>query len=77
MSHHYCSHLNEDVRQCVIYDSDEPGARLIGVEYIISASLFQTLPMEVSGCLYPQSDPTRALVTTERVGVGGCLVIIP
>jgi hypothetical protein len=29
-SHHYCSHLNEDVHQCVIYDSDRPDARLIG-----------------------------------------------
>jgi len=33
---HYCSHLNKDVFQCVIYDSSEKNARLIGVEYIIS-----------------------------------------
>ncbi|RIA97152.1 embryo-specific protein [Glomus cerebriforme] len=45
-AHHYCSHLNPDVRQCVIYDSDKSDARLIGVEYIISAKLFQTLPEE-------------------------------
>ncbi|CAG8510856.1 484_t:CDS:2 [Ambispora gerdemannii] len=43
-AHHYCSHLNEEVRQCVIYDSDEEDARLIGVEYIISAKLFMALP---------------------------------
>lgn len=41
---HYCSHLNEDVFQCVIYDSDQPNARLIGVEYIISEALFTQLP---------------------------------
>ncbi|CAJ0634237.1 14893_t:CDS:2 [Entrophospora sp. SA101] len=45
-AHHYCSHLNQDVRQCIIYDSNEPDAKLIGVEYIISAKLFQTLPEE-------------------------------
>lgn len=45
-SDHYCSHLNEDVFQCVIYDSDEKNARLIGVEYIISERLFRELPAE-------------------------------
>lgn len=45
-AHHFCSCVNEDMRQCVIYDSDQPGARLIGVEYIISRRLFQGLPPE-------------------------------
>jgi hypothetical protein len=45
-AHHYCGHLKEQVRQCVIYDSDADDARLIGVEYIISAELFDTLPDE-------------------------------
>lgn len=31
--HHYCSHINEEFQQCVIYDSDKSDARLIGVEY--------------------------------------------
>ncbi|EIE23376.1 DUF1264-domain-containing protein [Coccomyxa subellipsoidea C-169] len=43
-AHHYCSHLSEEVRQCVIYDSDAANARLIGVEYIISRRLFDSLP---------------------------------
>lgn len=46
IAHHYCSHLNQDMRQCVIYDSDEPNAKLIGIEYIISAKLFAGLPDE-------------------------------
>lgn len=46
IAHHYCSHLNEEVRQCVIYDSPEPSARLIGIEYIISAKLFESLPVD-------------------------------
>lgn len=43
---HYCSHLNDEVLQCVIYDSDKKNARLIGIEYIISETLFTTLPEE-------------------------------
>lgn len=43
---HYCSHLNAEVLQCVIYDSDEKNARLIGIEYIISEALFKQLPAE-------------------------------
>ncbi|KAL8770973.1 MAG: hypothetical protein Q9209_003392 [Squamulea sp. 1 TL-2023] len=42
-ANHYCSHISEDVRQCLIYDTPEPNARLIGVEYMISAKLFATL----------------------------------
>ena len=36
----------EEFLQCVIYDSDKPDARLIGIDYIISEKLFQTLPEE-------------------------------
>ena len=43
---HYCSHLNEDVFQCVIYDSARRDARLVGVEYIISEARFKQLPPE-------------------------------
>jgi hypothetical protein len=46
IAHHYCSHLSEEVLQCIIYDSDKPDARLIGIEYIISAKLFESLPEE-------------------------------
>ncbi|KAL8967629.1 MAG: hypothetical protein Q9197_005334, partial [Variospora fuerteventurae] len=42
-ANHYCTHLNEDVRQCLIYDTPSPNARLIGVEYMISPALFNTL----------------------------------
>lgn len=45
-AHHFCSHRNEEMRQCVIYDSDAPDARLIGVEYIISRRLYEGLPEE-------------------------------
>ncbi|KAK6346924.1 hypothetical protein TWF696_007024 [Orbilia brochopaga] len=32
------------MRQCLIYDSHEKDARLIGVEYMISEKIFSTLP---------------------------------
>ncbi len=36
----------EDIRQCLIYDTPEPNARLVGVEYMISAALYKTLGAE-------------------------------
>jgi hypothetical protein len=42
-AHHYCAMLNEDVTQCVIYDGNTGQAKLMGVEYIISRKLFDTL----------------------------------
>jgi len=44
--HHYCGHLNEDFRQCLLYDSDSQDARLIGVEYMISERLYKDLDPE-------------------------------
>lgn len=46
IAEHYCAHLSDDVLQCVIYDSNKPGARLIGIEYIVSAKIFESLPAE-------------------------------
>lgn len=45
-TNHYCAHLNDDVRQCLLYDSDEPNARLIGIEYMITPKLYETLDQE-------------------------------
>ncbi|KAL9624170.1 MAG: hypothetical protein Q9160_001692 [Pyrenula sp. 1 TL-2023] len=42
-ANHYCSHLNEDLRQCMIYDDKKE--RLIGVEYLISDKLFKMLSL--------------------------------
>lgn len=59
-AHHFCTHINEDFQQCLIYDSNETGhhftdnvilvltnpedAKLIGIEYIVSDKLFSRLP---------------------------------
>ncbi|KAL8915205.1 MAG: hypothetical protein Q9171_000324 [Xanthocarpia ochracea] len=45
-ANHYCSHISEGVRQCLIYDTPNLGARLIGVEYMISGKLYDTLDSE-------------------------------
>jgi len=42
-AHHYCTILNEDVTQCMIFDGNVKDAKLMGVEYIISAKLFAGL----------------------------------
>lgn len=48
-AHHYCSMWNlnvkgGDIHQCVIYDSKEAPAKLLGIEYIISNETYQSLP---------------------------------
>ncbi|KAM3361982.1 oil body-associated protein 2A [Capsicum galapagoense] len=45
-THHYVSRVNQDFLQCAVYDSDDSNGRLIGVEYIISDRIFETLPAE-------------------------------
>lgn len=43
-SHHFCDQVNEDFMQCVLYDGNTAEARLHGLEFIISETLYETLP---------------------------------
>jgi hypothetical protein len=43
-AHHYCSEVRKDVHQCIIFDRSGPGARILGVEYIISDAIYRKLP---------------------------------
>lgn len=43
-AHHYCRVVNDDLLQCVLFDGNTRQANLIGIEYIISESLFDGLP---------------------------------
>ena len=45
-AHHYVSQLNEDVYQAIIFDGNGEDAKIMGIEYIITAKLFKTLPKE-------------------------------
>jgi len=40
----YMAHVNEDVMQTLIFDSDKSDAKLIGLEYTITQKLFNSLP---------------------------------
>ncbi|KAL6544890.1 Oil body-associated protein 2A [Orobanche minor] len=42
-AHHYVTRVNQDFLQCAVYDSDDSTGRLIGVEYIVSDKIFETL----------------------------------
>lgn len=37
--HHYCKSVNDDVIQCILFDSTSPNARLVEVEYMVSKEL--------------------------------------
>jgi hypothetical protein len=41
---HFCMHLSDDFHQCVIFDTNRPDAKLIGIEYIVSERVFRSLP---------------------------------
>lgn len=43
-AHHFCHQVNEDFAQCVLFDGNTRQANLIGIEYIISETLFVSLP---------------------------------
>lgn len=45
-AHHYVSQLNDDVYQAIIFDGNGDSAKIMGIEYIISAKLFKTLSEE-------------------------------
>lgn len=42
-AHHYCKVVNDDFLQCALFDGNTADANLIGIEYIVSERLFQTL----------------------------------
>lgn len=54
-AHHYCNQANEDLAQCVLFDGNTAEARLMGVEYIISARLYESLPPEERAFWHPHN----------------------
>ncbi len=50
---HYCKQINADMFQCLIYDSNLPEAKVIGIEYVITDKLFKTLPAEEKKLWHP------------------------
>jgi hypothetical protein len=47
VAYHYCKPMGDDlVAQCLLYDGTGPDARLIGVEYLVSAEVYKNMPPE-------------------------------
>src|SRR5262249_6065498 len=41
---HYCAPRGDDMHQCLLYDSCDKNARLLGVEYIVTDAVYRRLP---------------------------------
>jgi Protein of unknown function (DUF1264) len=54
-AHHFCRQVNQDFLQCVLFDGNTKDANLIGIEYIVSERLFETLPEEEKPYWHPHN----------------------
>lgn len=55
VAHHYCKKTPEGVFQCAIFDGNTETAKLIGLEYIIDETTFQSLPVEEHPYWHPHN----------------------
>ena len=42
--HHYCKGISDKILQCLLFDSTDPKARLVAIEYFVSKDLTRKLP---------------------------------
>jgi hypothetical protein len=54
-AHHFCRQVNQDFLQCVLFDGNTVDANLIGIEYIVSERLFDSLPEEEKPLWHPHN----------------------
>jgi uncharacterized protein DUF1264 len=54
-AHHFCRQVNQDFIQCTLFDGNTRDANLIGIEYIISERLFETLPPDERAYWHPHN----------------------
>ena len=54
-AHHYCNQANADLAQCLLFDGNTAEARMMGIEYIISEKLYNTLPTEEKAYWHPHN----------------------
>jgi hypothetical protein len=54
-AHHFCSQVNENFAQCALFDGNTRQANLIGIEYIISETLFDSLPEQEKKYWHPHN----------------------
>jgi hypothetical protein len=56
---HYCTPLRDGVFQCVLFDKDKGNAKLIGIEYVVSDDIYQSLPSEEKKMWHPHEYEIR------------------
>jgi hypothetical protein len=54
-AHQFCRNKTEDFAQCAVFDGNGPDANLVGIEYIISERLFETLPDDEKPYWHPHN----------------------
>lgn len=54
-AHHFCHQMNPDFMQCALFDGNTADAHLIGIEYIISEKLFESLPAKEQQYWHPHN----------------------
>lgn len=54
-AHHFCRQVNQDFAQCALFDGNTKQANLIGIEYIISEKLFESLPANEKRYWHPHN----------------------
>lgn len=54
-AHHFCSPVHDELHQCVIFDKRGKGARLLGVEYIISDRIYRSLSRQEQKYYHPHT----------------------
>lgn len=42
--HHYCKGISDQILQCLLFDSTDPKAKLVAVEYFVAKDLTRKLP---------------------------------
>ena len=42
--HHYCKGISDQILQCLLFESTDPKAALVGIEYFVSKDLSRKLP---------------------------------
>ncbi|TAK30613.1 MAG: DUF1264 domain-containing protein [Chloroflexota bacterium] len=53
VAHHYCQQLESDLIQCAVFDSDQPGAKLMDVEYVVSDEVYRSFSPEEQDYWHP------------------------
>ncbi|MGZ3506260.1 MAG: DUF1264 domain-containing protein [Vulcanimicrobiaceae bacterium] len=46
VEHHFCRPASGGIIECQLYESDQPDARLVGVEVVVPASMYQKFDKE-------------------------------